>query len=1655
MPQCGSTLRVEIHDAERRATQKCVQAARESRTSTTLAARLNADQFLMKTTGRNWLLLMLVVSLSWGACPEIVFAQRLGKTPVPTPQLEPVIDRAALTHVVVTNRDPVLALKTLKKRLAEGNHVEAAKILKEFGDDKQADLFRVGDSLYWDADNKLASVLRDLRREFGSNGLVAAEVYEREIGALAKKELDEASRSNSSSQLAIVGRRYYFTAAGFAALDRLASLALDRRMPELAANIWRELLGSPVHAKRVTPGLVMKTGFALAQAGMTDELATFRTTAFKEFGLSAQDRERFDVSMKRVSRLERRAPDDWLVGLGDATQNSDVTGSVPYLNPRWSRSLETVSKDGNERDWQAQLRQWERRIVESEVAPIGVANWPIIAGEQLVVRDMRGVVGTELATGRPVWAYRSQKSMFEVLDELEGETGVGDRPLNEAFLGNTAAGLPSSDGEHVFVVEVLGLRSNEEPPVRAPMPPGDPIQAPRPPRVAPWPGPRRVSMQIRNRLVCLGLPRAEQLGVDRELAVDPLWTAGGDASDRDDPLARHVFRGPPLPVGGAVFVIGEADQELHLLKLDAATGRLQRVTKLCIVEDSPLRRSTHAPATASYILAEMGGTIICPTETGVLVAVDALLGEIKWLYAYCDPRQAMLSNVASHAVLGWADPPHLNGHSVIYLPRIFDQLHCVDRRTGLRQWAVLRDDARSVGTVTDDVVVLVGTDFVRGLARNDGRKVWETKTGLLSGRGSRIGELFVVPLKTGSVAMLELKTGRARGFGRTPIVQSLANGELPPLAPHLAQEMQEFGHRPLGVASQLRPGNLVAHQGHVVSVGPRFVTVFAQAEVLKREIVERGRKRAALPRDELMLADLELMLGETEAGQTRLDRLMSAAGTGAASTDDRDLARATQRQVVIALLDRAEPESSGLQQQRHEQLERLEALSQSPDEQAQALALRIESGLGNRAWLAVGTAARELSRIRADEFVGPRDSQQFVVRGGALAERAMTRAWSASAGLERDRLTQLMRADLAAAQRENSLASLSRFARLHASSAEADRVRNQVADRLLLANRRHEAESVLRRNLECESVVERAAAHLLMATLLSQSDLHGEAARMLESLQASVGEEDVSGVAALHLGSLAEMFDLEPLRRAGDRVVTVAELRGTLRRELPLWAASRQLQPIDWPVRGVTVVNRSTSESRTELADKFSLRRHELAEAQDIDIFQESGSSDGDLQHWTFGDRRLGTVHGRLSLPVLCDVDFRSMTRSPLHVMPIGSIGALQGVSFLETHNDEPLWKLRYPQVERTGEMLKVGPVTAKSCIFYSRRHLICVEAATGQVRWRRSDLATPTGVSGDVNFLGDDEVLTVFQGLGNRDYTSLAMGTGEVLGSGQVAFDPDLNVRLALGRKLAYVHLDATGGNRRRFRIWDPLHDRFDLDEEFAKDALNPNLTKDGQLYLLKRDGHFRLFSPTRAEPEIDVLIPVGNLEPERNGVLVSVDRDLVLVNVTRRQGAFSGRRLAPLPDSGIPMDLLRYGSLVGIDRQSGRVLWHLPEVQTRSVLRMADVRLPFLVLTSNVQPAGSSDVESLEIEVLDRRTGAVLTREVRLGKALAIPNSAEPSRLVHYELDREAGRLSLYGLSRRKDSGNVGLQRNPFGMVTRVDLDFSRPIQRILREGGEERGQ
>lgn len=1501
--------------------------------------------------------------------------------------------KAALSQLVIPNRIAARRLKSLKQFLDDKNFGAAADALHQLAHEQHSD------SLLWNEQGKLVSTFREARAEFSQGGVKAADAFELRFGAEARNALQDVERSRDYGAFAEVGRRYFFTIAGFTALEQHGTLLLDGGHPAEAAHVWRELVRSPAHRARITPRLIAKTAAALKKAGLETEAVEFLSESRKSIELSDADWQSIHGRLRSIGRSSNLPAEDWLTGFGDAGNSAIATGSVPFLQARWSRHLEDPHPTGVDEHWQERLREWERSLVDQEGEAIGIATLPIVLGEQVVARDFRGIIGMSLQAGGVGWRYHAPKSAFEVWSQLE-QHHDSDQVLRLGFSSNAAFGLIASDGVRVFAVNLLGLKLPA-----APMPDEDSVIGRRPafqPDVTP---------QWRNQLVCLRVPDAGQFDRRREINVAAEWTVGADSGRSDDRLAEHIFLGPPLPVGESVYAITEEKGELNLVRVQAATGQVLRVTRLCVTNAQQSAIDQEHSTLNGFIPAAAGGIVVCPTEAGVLVAVDALFGEIQWIYPYLPPNAQRQRNVDTQ----WVDGPHIWQDSIVYLPRQGGVVHCVDLQTGLRRWANNREDAKYVGAVTDDVVVLVGVEHARGLNRKTGKTVWTTKLGTISGRGVAIGSKYVVPLKSGGVANVDMATGRLDRLEKSLTAQTQSAVISDEMRHDVADDLRQFGLTPHGISAELRPGNLIAHRDSVISVGPRYLTMFSQAHARRRELAGSSSKR-----DQLLLADVELALNDWEAAEGRLLKLKAAPESREVPAN---LLRTTHRELTLAKLNRFDSqrksaEVAGL-------IEQLQELSHSPVERAHALAWRVHSGLLSNAMLSVGVASRELARSSPDEFVAPRDWDEYVVRSSALARRGMRHALSAKEGLERRRLMQFLQADVDDALRDGSLATLTRFVDLYPETPQAHAIRNRIADQLMTTSQWHAAESHLLANQHGDDHQQRALTGLLMVCLLASADLPGEAARSLEQVVRDSGDVDLTDLMSQKWKSLDEWFDLKVLRSRGP--LTVAGCAVALRDDTRLAEIYRQRQPLEWPVATVRINERGPQFAKPVLNELFhQTRRLELSSGLDTDVF--TRYTDGE-QFWCLSDRVLGVERGRVHLPTQLDIDFRNFGRQPGHLVSAGSVGHLNGVSLLDGGLTEPLWKLRYPPAESRGELIETGPATGRTSFFYSRRHLFAVDSATGRVRWRRSDIGLPVGLAGDMrqHIFADEDAITVFQADGIT-FTTLMTETGEIVRTGQADFDQNFAHPKALGRKLAVISRVLNENGARRFRIWDPLTNKDDLDEVFGSDDPQPQETKDGRVVLLKRTGQLRVFAPGLSGPELEVKVP---LEPKETNSTPSlfVDGDFAYLNLRRDQPSFQGRRYVQIQDAGIPSEPLTYGSLLAIDRRSQQVLWKR-ETRTRIVLRIEAARLPFLITAVLVQPDGTGGEQSLELEVIDRLSGTVLGQS----------RSLIPCRLVHAEFDRHGGRLSLYGLMRRKQTDAERWQTT-FGTVNRIDLEFLPP--------------
>ena len=112
------------------------------------------------------------------------------------------------------------------------------------------------------------------------------------------------------------------------------------------------------------------------------------------------------------------------------------------------------------------------------------------------------------------------------------------------------------------------------------------------------------------------------------------WELGGqEALEQSDTF----FLGPPLPLRGQLYVMAEIKDEIRLLALDGATGKLLWSQQLAMVESNitqdPVRRL--AGVSPSY----SDGVLICPTGAGCVVAVDLATRSLLWGYIYSHPGE--------------------------------------------------------------------------------------------------------------------------------------------------------------------------------------------------------------------------------------------------------------------------------------------------------------------------------------------------------------------------------------------------------------------------------------------------------------------------------------------------------------------------------------------------------------------------------------------------------------------------------------------------------------------------------------------------------------------------------------------------------------------------------------------------------------------------------------------------------------------------------------------------------------------------------------------------------------------------------------------------------------------------------------------------------
>ena len=109
------------------------------------------------------------------------------------------------------------------------------------------------------------------------------------------------------------------------------------------------------------------------------------------------------------------------------------------------------------------------------------------------------------------------------------------------------------------------------------------------------------------------------------------WELGGRGAT--DPMPDTYFLGPPMPMGDRLYVLAEKEQELKMVCVEAATGRVLSQQPLASVKDIKLHQNPYRRSQAAH-LAYGEGVLVIPTNAGAVFGLDLLSNSLVWAYPY-------------------------------------------------------------------------------------------------------------------------------------------------------------------------------------------------------------------------------------------------------------------------------------------------------------------------------------------------------------------------------------------------------------------------------------------------------------------------------------------------------------------------------------------------------------------------------------------------------------------------------------------------------------------------------------------------------------------------------------------------------------------------------------------------------------------------------------------------------------------------------------------------------------------------------------------------------------------------------------------------------------------------------------------------------------
>ena len=568
------------------------------------------------------------------------------------------------------------------------------------------------------------------------------------------------------------------------------------------------------------------------------------------------------------------------------------------------------------------------------------------------------------------------------------------------------------------------------------------------------------------------------------------WAARGRPNSAEPALVGHFFRGPPLPIDGRLFAVTECRNQINLVALDPETGGLLWKQGIAFADEAFEVGHDRYPLACPIAFGE--GVLVCPTQTGLLVGVDALTGTLLWSYCYSEElyqrdkrgwRERFRKSWGSE---GFPAAPKVFDQRVVLLPRQSGEIHCLDVRSGKRIWKTPRGDGEYIGAVTGELVLVVGQRYCRGLSTATGEPVWSARLGMPAGQGILADGQYLLPLETGRIAAIDLATGREIGLSG---LRGMVNDSQ--TTPDVLTELTARVGLPANTwPAGWRTGNLIPAGDRILACGPAGLMAFPQTgELLAKQV---RNQLLASPNDlptRLLAAELQLNLGQLAAAKTNLAAVLAPE----TSHQLRPHGEFLMRELLFRQLETEPAVALPV-------LEDLEALVSSPADRGRFLMRKADYQMRTGHPLGALESAEALGDLNeAGQLPWPRNPNH-TISAGRFASRLMKRI--------KERLEQAQLAPVARHVEQNCLEVLAggdrkrmqRFLMLYEDWPQSAGVRQRLAE---LARDRGEfqhAEFLWLTNRESRDLIVKAQATRDLMELWNQLGLYSEAAELAEEL---------------------------------------------------------------------------------------------------------------------------------------------------------------------------------------------------------------------------------------------------------------------------------------------------------------------------------------------------------------------------------------------------------------------------------------------------------------------------------------------------------------------------------------------------------------------------